>query len=63
MDDVIITIRCGIEQFESETPPPGAVRKSVVEAIEEALHYAEARGYNHTLSDAIGIVIKEVKAV
>jgi hypothetical protein len=64
VDDVILMVRCGVELWHDN--PKGhtaeAVKQSIMEAIEEALAYGENRGFNHTLSDDLAIVVKEVKA-
>ena len=63
MKDVVVTVRCAIEPVrDRRNYSTESVKAAVVEAVEEALSYCEARGFNHQLSDDIAIVITGVSA-
>jgi hypothetical protein len=65
MKDVTITVKISIEPL-SDGPTKAysdaELKETVKEAVEEALHYAEGRGFNHGLSDELGLVITGVSA-
>lgn len=60
MRAVVLKVTCSVEILTKRKVAAPEVKAAVKEAVEEALHYAEGRGFNHSLSDDAAIVVTSV---
>lgn len=62
MRAVVLKVTCSVEILTKKKFTPKQIKEAAKEAVEEALSYAENRGFNHSLSDDAALVITGVSA-
>ena len=57
---VLVLVNVTAVPLEGDELPTSGVESALVDAVREALEHAEGRGFNHALSDTVGISVRYV---